>query len=247
MKVFILEDDAVQRLRMEKMIKQIAHKQKIFCQEIFATSHPDKLLKAIDGTSEHQLYFLDLEIKNYVKKGLEVAQYIRKRDPYGTIVFVTTHTELAPKTFAYKVAAVDFIEKDQSETNFKKRIEECMLIANEYKKSKSVNIDTLSFDNKYTSFKIPFSEIYYFETSDIPHKLRLVTATKMIDFYGNLNEVVACDDRLFRCHNSYVVNLANAYKIDKTEKLLYFNDHICCFISRRLLKETEKRLKERHF
>ena len=38
------------------------------------------------------------------------------------------------------------------------------------------------FENKYTKFQIPFSEILYFETSEIPHKINLVTSKKNISF-----------------------------------------------------------------
>lgn len=241
MNIFILEDDIVQLEYLEKIIKQLARKNNISYKQLYATSKPENLLEKISTPANHQIYFLDIEIKGYSQSGLDVAKRIRKKDPYGTIVFVTTHSELAINTFTYKVAAIDFIEKDQAEDAFKKRLEECLVIANEYKK-KSVNVDTFSFENKYTSFQVPYSDIFYFETTDVSHKIKLVTSKKTIDFYGSLGEVIEHDRRLFRCHKSFVVNLANVEEIDKKNKILFFHSSSYCLISRRMLKETESRL-----
>lgn len=44
--------------------------------------------------------------------GFELAQEIRKFDPRGFIIFITTHAELSYMTFTYKVEALDYIIKD---------------------------------------------------------------------------------------------------------------------------------------
>ena len=93
------------------MIKEALEKHSILYKKIFSTSRPIHLLNEINFRAGYHIYFLDLEINNHSRKGLEIAQLIRQKDSYGTIVFVTTHSELAPKTFAYKVSALDFIEK----------------------------------------------------------------------------------------------------------------------------------------
>lgn len=241
MNIYILEDDLLQRNRLEKVIKNMTLKNNISYKKLFTTAKAETLLEEIEVVSEHNMYFLDLEIDQQSRKGFEVAQQIRKVDPYGTLVFVTIHSELAPKTFAYRVSAMDFIEKEQDDADFQKRVEGCLLQANDYKKQ-PVSVDAFVFENKYTKFQIPFSDIYYFETSDVPHKIKLVTKTKTIDFYGKLTDVVKCDDRLMRCHKSFVVNLNNVKRIDKKEKLLYFKEDVSYFVSRRLLNETEGKI-----
>ncbi|MGL4372331.1 MAG: response regulator transcription factor [Turicibacter sp.] len=241
MNIYVLEDDLLQRNRLEKVIKQQTLKNDINYKKLYTTAKPESLLEEIEGVTEHNMYFLDLEINQQSRKGFEVAQQIRKIDPYGTLVFVTTHSELAPKTFAYRVSAMDFIEKDQDDVDFQQRVEACLIQANDYKKQ-PVSVDAFVFENKYTKFQIPFSDIFYFETADTPHKLKLVTKTKTIDFYGKLAELVKCDNRLVRCHNSFVVNMDNVIRVDKKNKVLYFKEDVSCFVSRRLLKETETRI-----
>ena len=155
MDIFVLEDNPIQRSRLEKIINELIKKNNIPCQRLFSTASPDKLLDELTSMGNYHLYFLDLEINDYTKKGLEIAQLIRAKDPYGTIVFVTTHPELAPKTFEYKVSALDFITKDQDNLMFKKNIEECLKIASEYL-NKPISEDSFIFKNQYTKLKLPF-------------------------------------------------------------------------------------------
>ncbi|MNB99775.1 accessory protein regulator protein A [compost metagenome] len=241
MNIYILEDNLIQQQRLERIIKTLALKHRIRYRSLFSTAKPDHLLEKIEHAADHQLYFLDLEIKHEEQKGLAIAKEIRNRDPYGTIVFVTTHSELAPVTFEYRVAALDFIEKELQEADFIHKVEECLLIANS-RRTIPVSSDTFSFENKYTSFQIPFSDILFFETMEIAHKIRLVTKTKVLDFYAELNEIADQDKRLFRCHRAYVVNLANIRSVDKKNKWILFDQNESCLVSRRLLKETIEKM-----
>ena len=159
MNIFILEDDAIQRIRLERIIKELLDKNNVPYQKIFTTSRPENLLDEMSSMGSHHIYFLDLEINNCSRKGLEIAQIIRAKDPYGTIVFVTTHSELAPKTFSYKVSALDFIEKNQGEIKFRKRVEECLIIANQYQE-KPISEDSLCLRINIRNFKFHFLKFY---------------------------------------------------------------------------------------
>ncbi|MCI8701202.1 MAG: response regulator transcription factor [Turicibacter sp.] len=243
MDIFVLEDNPIQRSRLEKIINELIKKNNIPCQRLFSTASPDKLLDELTSMGNYHLYFLDLEINDYTKKGLEIAQLIRAKDPYGTIVFVTTHPELAPKTFEYKVSALDFITKDQDNLMFKKNIEECLKIASEYL-NKPISEDSFIFKNQYTKFQLPFSDILYFETAQVAHKINLITPKKTTHFYGRLSELEKSDERLFRCHRSFVVNVSNITHIDKKNKIVYLKGNYHCLVSQRYLKELEEKIRE---
>ncbi|MBC1543111.1 response regulator transcription factor [Listeria cossartiae] len=235
MNIFILEDDLNQRQRIEKIINQIISSNKFKCKKLFITGKPDELIKKITEIGNHQIYFLDIEIKNYEKKGLEVAQIIRQKDPYGTIVFITTHSEFAPLTFSYKVSALDFIAKDQNDVDFSNRITSCLNFVEE-NQVKEIATDVFIFESNNKQFQIPFSEILYFETSTQPHRVFLVTKKQRIEFYSNLATIEKLDDRLYKSHKSFVVNLANISKLDKSSNILHFDNGESCFVSRRKLK-----------
>jgi two-component system response regulator AgrA len=242
MNICILEDDIVQQKRLEKIVIKLLEKNRINCNHLFSTSRPDNLLSEID-TSCSSIYFLDIQIKKINYRGLEIAKEIRDRDPYGVIVFVTTHSEYAPLTYLYKVSALDFIEKKQDELNFVKQIEECLMIANREEIKLNLS-DYFIFDNNYSKFKIPLYEILYFECIEIPHKLRLVTKTKIMEFYGELCDIPLQNNQFFRCHRSYIVNIANIVSVHKREKRIILNDEKECCVSRRLMKDLIQKIED---
>lgn len=107
----VLEDDLLQQSRIEKILRRVLSEQQIDYRSLGIFGRSDQLIDAATERGYHQVFFLDIEIKGEEKKGLEVAQAIRKKDPNASIIFVSTHSEFLPVTFRYKVAALDFIDK----------------------------------------------------------------------------------------------------------------------------------------
>lgn len=237
MNILILEDDLIQQQKLEAIIKDVVTTKKIECKNIYSTAKPDNLIARIDNTSRHQLYFLDIEIKKEQTKGMDTAQLIRQKDKYGTIVFVTTHSEFAPITFSYKVEALDFIDKYLDIPEFKKKVTECIEIAYSRRESQ-ISDDAFIFKNQQTSFQVPFSDILYFETSELPHKIRLITKNRTMTFYGDMKSIETMDDRLVRAHRSYIVNSANIISLNKKELLIEFENNESAMVSRRGLKQV---------
>lgn len=102
MRIFVLEDDFSQQTRIETTIEKLLKEHHITPSSFEVFGKPDQLLAEVHEKGAHQLFFLDIEIRNEEMKGLEVARKIRDRDPYALIVFVTTHSEFMPLSFRYK-------------------------------------------------------------------------------------------------------------------------------------------------
>lgn len=83
MKIFVLEDDIKQQAYMESTIQGILEKNGWECQFLEIYGKPDMLIDAVRERGSHQIFFLDIEIKQETQKGLEVAGKIRKLDPYA--------------------------------------------------------------------------------------------------------------------------------------------------------------------
>lgn len=54
--------------------------------------------------------------------------------------------------------------------------------------------------------------------TDEPHRLALVTLGSNRLFYGTLKEIEIMDERLFRCHQSYIVNTKQMSSYDAKQK-----------------------------
>lgn len=66
---------------------------------------------------------------------------------------------------------------------------------------------------------VPFHEVEYVMT-DEPHRLALVTLDRIVYFYGALKEIEIIDERLFRCHQSYIVNTKQMSSYDAKQKMI---------------------------
>lgn len=236
MNIFILEDDFIQQNRIEASIEEVLEERKWTYNYLEVFSNPDKLLASIHERGDHQIFFLDIEIKNATKRGLEVASEIRTMDPNAVIVFVTTHSEFAPISFKYKVAALDFIDKAVSDQQFKDQIADCIQCTKNMMSAKEPE-EMFRFETPQTRLKLPHKDILYFATATTPHKVCLWTLTERLEFYGNLSEIKAVAPKLFLCHRSFLVNLENVVRIDKGDQMLYFENGDACPVSRLKMKQ----------
>ena len=230
--IYVLEDHFIQQNRIEEVIHTILKKNNIKVGDFEVFDKPNQLLDFITERGSHQLFFLDIQIKDDTKKGLEVAKQIRKNDPYANIVFFTTHSEYLPLTFQYQLAVLDFIDKSLEGEDFQKRLESIILLT--CKKIQSENVKTV--------IQVPFHDILYFETSDIVHKVILYTKEEQIEFYGSLSQIEKSDPRLFKCHKSFLINPENIIKLDKSTGTVYFENGGVCYVSKLKLKKLLERI-----
>ena len=86
--IYVLEDELLQQSRIETIIYKVIKDENLKINKFDIFGRPSQLLAEITERGSHQLFFLDIEIKDEEKKGLELAYQIRKLDPNATIVFV---------------------------------------------------------------------------------------------------------------------------------------------------------------
>ena len=242
MSIFIFEDDILQAQNMKKIIEEICLKHQIPYDFIETTSRSEQLLNKIPLTTQIPIYFLDIEIKNENHKGLLVAQEIRKVDSSGIIVFVTTHSELAPISYQYMVSALTFIDKGLPYEKRVQLIEQCLKYYADINLSQTER-DDFVIDHAQAMVRVPFSTVEYIMT-DVPHRLSLVTEKQVINFYGTLKEVEALDDRLLRCHQSYVVNKGQVKMYDAHNKTLILQSGKNVPVSRRMINKVKSLIKD---
>ena len=240
--IFIFEDDIMQAEYMKRHIETICKAQHIPYQFIHATSRAEDILEKIPHCTYTPLYFLDIEIKQHSRKGLEVAQQIRKHDERGIIVFVTTHSELAPISYQYMVSALTFINKQASKTTVEAQITACLQHYHE-RNRRSEPEPLFIVENAYTTIKIPFHTVEYIMT-DEPHRLQLITTNQLIQFYGTLKEIEAIDARFIRSHKSYLINVEQMKAIDQANQVVILKSGKTVPISRRLYAKLKAKFKE---
>ena len=204
-------------------------------------TNPERLLDECMNGEARGIYFLDVNLKNETYNGFTLAKEIRRIDPRGYIVFVTTHGELVFETFKYKLEAMDYILKDDYE-GIGVRIAECLAQVQEHilqeKSCENMYYTVKVFDDIYT---IPIQKILYFETSTQEHRIILHTDDMILEYYDNLQNIeTELGDEFFRAHRSFLVNRKRVKAIYLKENTIELDNKEVCPISRkakRIVKE----------
>lgn len=240
LEVFLCEDDEEQRKNFEKIINNIVIIENLDMKLSLSTEKPQDIINYVSKSDVNGLYFLDIDLKASIN-GIQLAAEIRKYDPRGFVVFITTHAEMSYLTFLYKVEAMDYIVKDNYK-NVEDRIHQCIMDA-EKKYSAKTNelqkIFTIRVDDRIIN--VEFRKILFFETSYKIHKVILHSVNRQIEFYAKMKDIESkLDDNFYRCHKSYIVNKNNIREIDISKRKIYMTNGEECLISTRMLKGLVK-------
>lgn len=237
--IYICEDDKKQLQSLKKIIENIVLIEDYDINLKLATSDPYELISVVENTTETGIYFLDIDLHSDIN-GIILAEKIRKYDPRGFIIFITTHAELTYLTFLYKVEAMDYIIKDNFD-NLKKRILDCIENAST-KHSSQNNTSKKSFTTKVDDkiISIYYDDILYFETSTKIHKIILHSNNRIIEFYSKMKDLEnILDERFLRCHNSFIINKDKIKEIDIKNRIAYLINNDECPISTRAIKKLK--------
>lgn len=236
MKIYICDDNEKEREIVEKAIKNtILINNQDFSLEI-STNNPYEVLSKLKGNNkERGIYFLDVELKEDIN-GVQLAAEIRKIDPNGFIIFITSHGELSHLTFTYKIEALDFIIKDEFQIS--NRVSECLIYIERklrLEEGKISKVFVARVGDKNVS--IDFNNILFFETTEKLHRIKLHGVNRTLTFYGTMKEIIAkLDKRFYKCHRSYIVNKDYIKEVDTKNMIAILNNGQQVIISTRLLK-----------
>lgn len=154
--------------------------------------------------NRRSIYFLDVELNDEAWDGFSLGQELRRRDPHGTLIYITGYGDLAWKTFQYHLEAFDYIVKDKEQTGpFAARCLEAVhaRLQDECRDPAEIFSLRSGDETRYVSLE----DILFFETAPKAHHVFLHTADSRVDFVGSLNELeVRLGERFIRVHRAYL-------------------------------------------
>ncbi|WP_137664696.1 LytR/AlgR family response regulator transcription factor [Enterococcus hulanensis] len=242
MAIYILEDNIFQARTMEILVSNVIEKEDSYDtnQKIKVFHKTNELIDDVSCCSEsYNLYFLDLKIKNDEIAGFLTAKRIRERENNSLICFVTSYKELALTSYDYGLSAYAYIVKDSTESKFIEQLKNC--ISAYSINTPSDNEDSFIFESKNIKISCPFKELLFI-TPVSPHKLLIKTSTKEIYAHGSLKNFDFLDDRLIRCHQSFIINITKIKYIEKSKKEAVIDENISIPISRKKSHELREAL-----
>ncbi len=208
----------------------------------WAVSTARELLDAVQDRSR-SVYFLDVDLKDGEWDGFTLGRELRRRDPHGTLVYITSYGDLAWKTFQYHLEAFDYIVKEPERTG--PSAAQCLeavhaRLLDERRDPAEVFSLRVGDETRH----VPLADILFFETAPKAHHIFLHTADSRVDFVGSLNELEKeLGGRFIRVHRAY---LAAA---DKIEAVVWKENKVRiggreCLLSRAGKAELRKKLGE---
>ena len=203
-------------------------------QTVLCTGDPEELLDMARQKQKRGIYFLDVDLKQKrsERDGFWVGREIRKFDPRGFIIYITSFRDLAFKTFQYHVDALDYIVKDDI-LKMLPAIRDCLRVI---AKRMLEEMDAETSAAPYFTVKmadslrhIPLAEIICFETSPRTHRILLYTESERLDFIGKLSEIEEqAGNNFIRCHRAFLVNREKIRSVDlKNNEITMQNGQIC--------------------
>ena len=161
------------------------------------------LLDAL-GDGRRNVYFLDVDLKDGAWDGFTLGRELRRRDPHGTLVYITSYGDLAWKTFQYHLEAFDYIvkEPDRIGPSAARCLEAVHARLLDERRDPA---EVFSLRAGEETRHVPLADILFFETAPRAHHVFLHTADSRLDFVGSLNQLEQeLGGRFVRVHRAYL-------------------------------------------
>jgi len=159
-----------------------------------------KLREEISTTSKLKTYILSVDLKQGVS-GIDIAQYIRKKDWDSNIIFVTNHGNMFETVHRKVNNVLEFIEKyHDMDYRLSKDIKKIII--------NSLDKETLNYKYLSCSYRILYKSIEYIKRDSKTRKLFIHTNNKIYESNMSLKETLKeLDKRFKRVSRSIIINV----------------------------------------
>ena len=113
--VYLCDDEDTVRHQMKTALEWKIFVEDYDMEVVCAAATAQELLDAVED-NRRSVYFLDVDLKDGEWDGFTLGQELRRRDPHGTLIYITSYGDLAWKTFQYHLEAFDYIVKEEDQT-----------------------------------------------------------------------------------------------------------------------------------
>lgn len=219
--IFIAEDESIQRAAIREIIENYILIEELDMEVALDTARPRELVSLLEDEDVREgIYFLDIDYGDDAEmNGLELGLKIRQLDSDATIIFITSHSQLAPVTFKYKIEALDFIVKGNLDALQAQVIEVLKTIVSRREQSGESG-QLLAIKQGRRTRYIDYDQVLYVESLPQPHKLALVTESGRYEFYDRLKHLESQEYGLLRIHRSFIVNINQIKEVNREENLI---------------------------
>lgn len=139
-----------------------------------------------------------MDIKMNGINGMEAVRLLRSKGKNSQVIFVTFSKEYVFE--AFDVDAIHYLLKPVTDEDLFLALDKAI------GKTEQKDSQTITISKGSTIQIIPIRDILFCEAVD--HKIYINTTRGKIDYYGKMDTLQKqLDNRFFRCHRSYIVNM----------------------------------------
>lgn len=238
--IYLCDDEEAVRHQIQTALEWRIFVENYDMKVVCSAANVQELLAAAEG-ERCGIYFLDVELNDEEWDGFRLGQELRRRDPHGTLVYITSYGDLAWRTFQYHLEAFDYIVKEPEQIG--PSVSRCLceihlrLLAERQDPTEMFTLRTGEMVRH-----VPLCNILFFETAAIPHHVLLHTSNSRMDFLGSLNKLESrLGNRFIRIHRAYLVAADQIETVDLKHNKLWVGGHEC-LLSRTGKTELRKRM-----
>lgn len=171
------------------------------------------LEKYKDKDRNYDIILLDMEMTGI--DGIETANIIRRYDKKCLIIFITSYSHYALKSF--ECHPFDFLIKPISFEKFRK------ILSSAYNYLSEIS-ETFTFQQNKKTVRLLYGEILYFENKS--HWIYIYTRDTEYKIYMSFKQLLKelNSDMFILIHNSYIVNINHIRSIDSANLTLDVSD-----------------------
>ena len=202
-RIYLCDDEDAIRHQIQTALEWKIFVENYDMKVVCSAASAQQLLDAMEN-EKRGIYFLDVELKDADWDGFRLGQELRRRDPHGTLVYITSYGDLAWKTFQYHLEAFDYIVKEGEQTG--PAIARCLEAVHvRLLDERHDPAEMFSLRTGDETRHIPLADILFFEAAPKAHHVYLHTADSRLDFVGSLNELEKeLSGRFIRVHRAYL-------------------------------------------
>jgi len=245
LKVLLCDEDETYVHLLEKLIIDIAIKNKYNIEIAVTTYSPQDVLDYLDAEKEISIYVLEAVYNLSEYDGIQLAKTVREKDRDSYIVFCTAHAEYIYKVMTGLIKPSGFLIKQGNTVKVEELNNIIGDIYRDYLNFFAKNEDVLNINIGTEIYRISYNHIVYLES--FQKKIYVHTDNQRIGYYDSLSSLEEkLGDNFVRCHKSYIINTDKVVRISFSDMKIEMSNGAEIDISRTFKNTLKEKLKSQY-